>query len=186
MKAFALPSLSEGCIRLNVRGREVLGIVDPEHYGAVCEEIVNELHALRNPRTGAPVVARIRRTRNTANQAAIPGARPSPADLIVQWVSEPVDVVDHPTVGRIGPVPAKRSGSHVHRGFIMAAGPGLPAGVHLPERHALDLAPTILTLLGAPLPKHFEGRPIFEPTALGEPWGTGGMSVPAPDLPLTS
>ena len=68
-----------------------------------------------------------------------------------------MDVVDHPAAGRIGPVPFKRSGSHVHRGFLMAPEPGVGAGARLPEAHALDIPPTILTLLGAPVPAHFDG-----------------------------
>ena len=42
----------------------------------------------------------------------------------------------------------------------MAKGPGVPDGGRFGERHALDIAPTILSLLGAPLPAHFEGEPI--------------------------
>jgi predicted AlkP superfamily phosphohydrolase/phosphomutase len=164
MKAFALPSFSEGYVRLNVKGREAAGVVEPHDYGAVCDEIERELHALRNPRTGRPVVNRIVRTRVSPEETAGPGDRVPDADLIVLWDSAPTDVVDSPTVGRIGPVPFKRSGSHVQRGFLMAAGPGIPAGVDLERHHALDIAPTILDLMGAPLPPHFEGRPIFGET----------------------
>jgi hypothetical protein len=88
------------------------------------------------------------------------GERPSDADLIVIWDGVPIDVVDHPKAGRIGPVPFKRSGSHVHRGFLMATGPGLPAGEQLPEAHALTIPPTILSLLGAPIPAHFDAEPL--------------------------
>ena len=102
------------------------------------------------------------RTRAGAFGAPRDGERPSDADMIVMWTDRPCDVVDHPAAGRIGPVPFKRSGSHVHRGFFMARGPQVPAGLRLPERHALDLAPTILAEIGAPVPVHFDGRPILE------------------------
>jgi hypothetical protein len=93
------------------------------------------------------------------------GERPSDADLIVIWDGVPIDVVDHPTAGRIGPIPFKRSGSHVHRGFLMAKGPGVAAGARLREAHALDIPPTILALLGADIPRHFDGTalPVVEP-----------------------
>ncbi len=86
------------------------------------------------------------------------------AVLIVVWDGVPIDVVDHPTAGRLGPVPYKRSGSHVHRGFLMAAGPGISAGARLPEAHALDIPPTVLTLLGTDIPAHFDGKavPVLE------------------------
>ena len=158
MEAFALPSFSEGYVRLNVRGREAQGIVEPERYDEACGRITAELHRLTNPRTGTPAVRHVVRTRVGANDAG--GERPSDADLIVLWDGVPMDVVDHPRAGRIGPVPFKRSGSHVHRGFLMACGPGIAEGQRLPERHSLDIPPTILTLLGAPVPAHFEGTAV--------------------------
>jgi predicted AlkP superfamily phosphohydrolase/phosphomutase len=160
MKAFALPSFSEGYIRLNVRGREANGKVDPADYEKACDEITAELHRLVDARTGAPAVRRVVRTRVGPAGPAIEGERPSDADLIVIWENVPIDVVDHPTAGRIGPVPFKRSGSHVHRGFLLATGPGIPAGARLPDAHALDIPPTILTLLGARIPAHFDGHPL--------------------------
>jgi predicted AlkP superfamily phosphohydrolase/phosphomutase len=165
MKAFALPSFSEGFVRLNVRGREQTGVVDPADYEAVCAEITEELHKLTDARTGKPAVKRVVRTRKGPDGPPMEGERPSDADLIVIWDGVPIDVVDHPKAGRIGPIPFKRSGSHVHRGFIVATGPGVASGARLPEAHALDIPPTILTLLGAPIPAHFDGAPlaVFEP-----------------------
>lgn len=158
MAAFALPSFSEGFVRLNVRGREARGIVDPEQYGATCDRITAELHRLKDARTGRPAVKRVVRTRGRRHDAV--QDRPSDADLIVLWEDVPMDVVDHPTAGRIGPVPYKRSGSHVHRGFLMAAGPGIPAAQRFNDRHSLDIPPTILSLVGAPVPAHFEGTAV--------------------------
>jgi predicted AlkP superfamily phosphohydrolase/phosphomutase len=160
MKAFALPSFSEGYVRLNVKGREAEGIVDPADYDTACSEVSADIMRLTDARTGKPAVKRVIRTRVGPHGPAADGERPSDADLIVIWDGVPIDVVDHPTAGRIGPVPFKRSGSHVHRGFLLAAGPGVAAGRRFPEGHALDIPPTILALLGAPVPAHFDGRPL--------------------------
>jgi hypothetical protein len=160
MKAFALPSFSEGYVRLNVRGREASGLVERADYNQVCAEISAEIMRLTDARTGKAAAKRVLRTRIGPDGPAVDGERPSDADLIVIWEGVPIDVVDHPTVGRIGPVPFKRSGSHVHRGFLMASGPGVGAGSRLPEAHALDIPPTLLTLLGAPIPAHFDGKPL--------------------------
>ena len=162
MRAFALPSFSEGYVRLNVKGRDANGIIDPADYDRVWHEVRRDLEKLTDARTGKPMITDIVRTRANAFRAPRDGERPSDADMIVMWTNRPCDVVDHPHAGRIGPVPFKRSGSHVHRGFFMARGPQIPAGVRLPERHALDLAPTILAEIGAPVPAHFDGRPILE------------------------
>jgi predicted AlkP superfamily phosphohydrolase/phosphomutase len=174
MKAFALPSFSEGYVRLNVKGREAHGTVDPSDYDRALEEISDDLRRVTDPRTGGPAVRDVVRTRRDAFRPLRDEVRPADADLIVMWTGTPVDVVDHPKAGRIGPVPFKRSGSHVHRGFFLAVGQGLPAGIVVSERHALDLAPSVLALMGAPIPSHFEGRPILE--------GQGKPAEPRPAL----
>ena len=81
--------------------------------------------------------------------------------LIVLWTSAPADIVDSPTLGRVGPLPFNRSGSHVHRGFLLAAGPSIPRGATLAPGQAVDIAPTILALMGAPIPAYCDGAPIL-------------------------
>jgi arylsulfatase A-like enzyme len=76
--------------------------------------------------------------------------------------------VDTP-FGRIGPMPFQRTGSHVERGFLIASGPRIPAGVSPSDGHAIDLAPTILSLIDAPVPDYMEGKPLFARTAMSEP-----------------
>jgi hypothetical protein len=83
-------------------------------------------------------------------------------DLLILWTAEPADMADTP-VGRIGPLPFQRTGSHVERGFLLASGPGIPSAVGSTEPHALDLAPTILSLLDVPVPSYMEGKALFEP-----------------------
>jgi hypothetical protein len=87
------------------------------------------------------------------------------ADLVVLWQEEyATDVVDSPELGRIGPVPYLRTGSHRSRGFMVVQGPGIEPGTSLPHGHALDLAPTVLELMGAPIPDYFEGKPMVQST----------------------
>lgn len=163
MQAFAIPSFSEGYVRVNVRGREPQGIVHPDQYSTVCDEITEQLQRLTNARTGQPLVKKVIRTRQSASDRH--PTHPD-ADLVVVWSETPADVVDHPTLGRIGPVPYRRTGSHRERGFLMVKGPGIEAGSTLPEGHGVDLAPTILTLMGAPLPDYFDGKPILKQETL--------------------
>ncbi len=157
MKAFALPTFSEGYVRVNLRGREAHGIVEPADHERVCDEVTAMLAAVTNARSGEPIVERIVRTRRDPLD---PNPRLPDPDLIVLWRNAPADVVDSPTLGRIGPLPFNRSGSHVHRGFLLASGPRV-ARAQPSEGQALDIAPTILSLMGAPLPAHFDGRPLF-------------------------
>lgn len=164
MRAFALPSFADGYVRINLKGREANGIVDPADYDRTCEDIARTIRELVNPRNGRPIARTVHRTR----------ANPLPddptlaeADLVVEWDPVPADVADHPVHGRIGPVPYRRTGSHTSEGFAVIAGPGIPHG-SLPKGHGTDMAPTILHLMGAPVPNSLDGvsllnRPEPEP-----------------------
>jgi hypothetical protein len=46
--------------------------------------------------------------------------------------------------------------------IFVAAGRGIAPGTRLPEVRNLDVAPTLLRLLGAEVPGWMEGRPIAE------------------------
>ncbi len=157
MKAFALPSFSEGYIRINLRGRERDGIVEANDYERVCDEIEALLRQTRDARAGQPMVAEIMRPRRSPLDC---DPNLPDADLLVRWTGRPVDTVDTP-FGRIGPMPFNRTGGHVERGFLLAIGPGVPAGTRMGTAHALDLPPTILALVGAPIPAYMEGRPLW-------------------------
>jgi predicted AlkP superfamily phosphohydrolase/phosphomutase len=158
MKAFALPSFSEGYIRINLKGREPQGIVDPSEYDAVCDEITEQLHKLKDSRTGEPMVQKVVRTRSNATDS---DPRRPDADLVVIWQDKCAsDTVESPEIGRIGPVPFNRTGSHRSDGFLTLAGPNIEPGSVLPSGHSLDLAPTLLALLEAPIPDYFEGKPL--------------------------
>jgi predicted AlkP superfamily phosphohydrolase/phosphomutase len=157
MKCFALPSISHGYIRMNVQGRESNGVVPNAEYDLACAEVSDHLRALRDARTGRAIVNRIVRTRTSAMDC---GPEFPDPDLIVYYEREPADVVDSPQFGRIGPVPYARTGGHVNRGFAILKGPRFERGSTLPRAHVRDIAPTMLDLLGAPLPQYLEGSPI--------------------------
>jgi hypothetical protein len=81
---------------------------------------------------------------------------------VVFYEPAPVDVVDTRSVGRIGPVPFARTGGHVNRGFAILHARGVPPAAAVSSGQVRDLAPTMLALLGAPVPPHLEGAPLFE------------------------
>ncbi|MBD2577591.1 alkaline phosphatase family protein [Oscillatoria sp. FACHB-1406] len=160
MKAFALPSFSDGHIRINLQGREAGGIVAPADYEALCQELTQKLYDLVDARTGAPVVKEVLRTRASATEES---SKLPDADLIVLWHKDrAIDVIDSPEFGRIGPAPSPRSGGHRSDIFFMATGPGIEPGSSLPLGHALDIAPTILHLMGMPIPDSYEGKSLLK------------------------
>jgi predicted AlkP superfamily phosphohydrolase/phosphomutase len=158
MRSFALPAFADGHIRLNVVGREAQGLVEPKDYDAECDRITEFLLNTTDARSGKPIVAQVVRTRRTALDA---DPRLPHGDLIVIWNPTPTDVVDAPGVGRIGPVHYYRSGGHKHTGFMIAHGPDVAAGLDLGKTEVVDFAPTILDMIGAPIPAHFDGRSLL-------------------------
>ncbi|MCL1465898.1 alkaline phosphatase family protein [Argonema galeatum] len=158
MKAFYIPGFSDGYIRINLQGRESQGIVSPAEYNAVCDELIEQLHQLTDARTGKPIVKKVVRTRQkpTDNDPKLPDS-----DLVVVWEDFAVDVVDSPKYDRIGPIYFNRTGAHRPRGFWTIKGPGIEAGSTLAEGHAVDLAPTILELMDAPIPEYMDGKPLL-------------------------
>lgn len=158
MRCFSLPSFADGHVRINLQGRESQGIVCAADYSAECDRISEFLLSARNGRTGRPIVRDVLRTRSTAGAD---DPRLPHADLVVLWEEGPADVVDSPHVGRIGPVPFYRTGGHRNEGFLALRGPGVAKGANIEGASVLDIAPTLLRRLGARIPDHFEGGPLF-------------------------
>jgi len=55
-----------------------------------------------------------------------------------------------------------RSGIHRAEGFFIVTGPSIPQGETIAGAHILDLAPTILSLLGETALPHLDGRVLTE------------------------
>lgn len=157
MRAFALPGFAEGHVRVNLRGRERNGIVDPGEYSALLDDIAAKVMRMRCARTGEPLVQEVVRTRTDPLDAS---PHPPDPDLVVVWTDHSTDVVDSPDFGRIGPVPHYRPGGHSDRGFFLAAGEGIAAASTFTNAAAVDVAPTVRSLLGAEIPPHYDGRAI--------------------------
>src|SRR6185369_11757278 len=50
------------------------------------------------------------------------------------------------------------SGDHAPNGILVASGAGIQTGQRLPDSSVLDIAPTILSLLGLPVPDDMHGK----------------------------
>ncbi|HKW79370.1 MAG TPA: hypothetical protein VJQ49_00045 [Casimicrobiaceae bacterium] len=152
-----------GGIRLNLRGREPFGSVEP---GAEAEALVamlrRELGALRDPATGAPIVSRVQ----TAREVFGPDHHPDLPDLICVFRTD-LGMLEHcesAAVGRVH-VPvyhphAPRSGDHTVDSELWVSGPGLEPTGSAAGGNVLDIAPTILEVLGVALPEWLDGHPL--------------------------
>ena len=157
-RAFTLPTDLEGCIRINLKGREPEGIVEPgAEYEALCRELRSELEALTNPDTGAVAVRNV-----WIRNEIFPGERQEHLpDVIVTWNdAAPFTTLTSPRIGHVeGETADLRPGTHSPYGFLLAGGTGAPPGGH-GSGHLADVAPTTLCLLGLDLPDGMDGTPL--------------------------
>jgi hypothetical protein len=58
-----------------------------------------------------------------------------------------------------------KSGRHHPKGVLIMQGPKVPKGADLGRCDNLDIAPTLMTLLGLPVPAAMQGRVLLEPTS---------------------
>ncbi|MGD0117309.1 MAG: hypothetical protein ABSD30_04555 [Candidatus Binatus sp.] len=155
MPAFALPSFLDGRIRINLRGRERDGIVEPSQYEQTCRTLETMLAECRDPRTGEPAAATIERA-STANPMSLGS---SESDLLVVW-RDVSAALEHPRLGLIGPVPLRRTGGHTRHGIAYLAAPDLEPGER-GVRSSSDVAPTIADLLGAEPATRLTGKSLL-------------------------
>ncbi len=148
-RAFVVPSDVSGFIRLNVRGRERDGVVEPRDIEGLMEEIRVGLESFVLP-SGAPVVASVSRSSDLVTEGAGFDLLP---DLVVRWVPEPtvrdefVTSPSHGTVRRPGPG-SGRSGNHVGSGWaIVRPGAATLAG-RSGDVSLLDIPATALGRFG--------------------------------------
>ena len=172
-------------IWINLKGVKPRGIVEQSEYEPLLKLISDKLKELKDPRTDEPVIKRILRREEIfhgpyANEAA---------DLILDWWetshfssshSFPEDML-HPAVEIRERRPSTRAewgGTHRRDGILIAHGKSFKKGVEIRGARLIDMAPTILHLMGQPVPEDMDGRvleELFEPAFIaGHPVQVGG------------
>lgn len=162
-RAFAIPNNdSVGAIRVSVKGRDREGVVEPgNEYEQVCRDIANALYELTDKDSGRPLVKQVTLTHETFHG---PFLEQLP-DLTVLWdQSFAWDTVHSPRFGtlQISQQDA-RTGGHSSHGFVLLAGPDVPAGLQLPQSSIYDIAPTVLHAANVPIPEDMDGSLLAIP-----------------------
>jgi predicted AlkP superfamily phosphohydrolase/phosphomutase len=155
-RVFDLPTDSLGFIRVNLKGREPNGVVEPgKEYDELCQRISETLKQLVNPRTGKKIAREVFLTDHV-----FPGPeRNHLPDLMICWEDdEAIDEARLDEMGMIrGDLPDARSGNHNPHGFALFYGPGVRGG-QASEGHILDIAPTTLSYFGLKPPTYMDGK----------------------------
>lgn len=156
MKAFALPTYFDGRIRINLAGREGGGLVGLEDYESTRDEIADVLRNCRDPRTGEPAVAAIKRKEIKDPRQL----HSSDADIEVVWGTI-ATAIEHPSLGLVGPVPFRRTGGHTGPyGFAFIASQQVESGDR-GVRSSFDVTPTVCELLNQTVQRSFSGRSLL-------------------------
>jgi predicted AlkP superfamily phosphohydrolase/phosphomutase len=163
-KAFLLRSHQTTNVRVNLLGREPAGIVRPgEEYDHLLAEITDAAFELIDADTGELAVANVVRT-DRITGSPVGDVLP---DLIIVWKPRSPKRLSSTRLGMIDVVwNDRRSGEHTAAGFVVAAGPSItPSGrAELSDevRPYVDIAPTVLRLLGVDVPDRMTGCAIEE------------------------
>ena len=148
-----------GQVYLNMAGREPEGIVTAAEYESTRQEVADALQELRDE-DGRSLVTNIIPRDETYHG---PYTQFGP-DL--HLVLDDYNIIAYPLFATEGKVITQQirgdSGCHRSEGIFIATGPNIKQGIKLPESNILDLAPTMLHLLGEKVPTVFDGRVLQE------------------------
>jgi len=146
-------------VYLNVEGRDPEGVIDGERWREVRDEIRDRLASLKTD-LGTRVFSRI-----TVNDAPAEGSSSQEPDLYLRCDREIAFDYDLIVDGKSYPLwenflweYGNISGSHRDEGIFIARGPSIRGGAEAGSPRLVDIAPTILHLIGAPVPEDFEGE----------------------------
>ena len=148
-KAFTMPNDDAGYLRVNLRGRERDGIVEPRELEPLLEEITKGLLTFHNT-DGSQTVRRILRT----SELGYPGpCQDQLPDLAVQWNERVVNPLMGVRSTRLGEIRSPgwgtgRTGCHTGEAWALVV-PG-SSTLRLTNRvpHIVDIVPTICAAVG--------------------------------------
>lgn len=159
-KAYSMGNIL-GMVYLNVKGREPIGCVEPgEEFERVRDQLMAELRAATCPYTGKPLFSKIEKGEDVYRGAYAkyaPDVVCTPAD----WRYQVFGYQDFAS-NRFVESYSEMTGHHRPDGILFGLGPRFAAGKWVEEARLMDLAPTILHLVGLPVPSDMDGRVLEE------------------------
>jgi predicted AlkP superfamily phosphohydrolase/phosphomutase len=149
-------------VRVNLKGREPRGAVDPADYDRVIARLSERLLALRDPE-GRNIITKVQRRDALYKGPEVDLA----ADLLITHHDDSVWFYYSE-----GEVPEDvfepsgwASGNHEPDGLFLAWGPDFRAGARLEDANIVDVLPTLFATMGVPIPDDVDGRVLHETLA---------------------
>ncbi|HWQ58068.1 MAG TPA: alkaline phosphatase family protein [Clostridia bacterium] len=174
-------------IFINLKGRDPHGIVEPEDYERVQEEIIRTLLAMRNPETGEQVVAMAIKKKESGTLGIYEGpGYDRVGDVLYAWKP---GYMSHPFIyraaikyrdgseriarnaelyeeavlcGNFTGVHLALPSLHDMHAVMVMGGPGVKQYKRKYPAQIIDVAPTLSKLLGIEVPKDAEGSVLYD------------------------
>jgi predicted AlkP superfamily phosphohydrolase/phosphomutase len=149
-----------GQIYVNLKGREPHGVVEEKDYDSVCRRIVERLKALRDPLTGEAWAGEVFRREQVYEGPRVADA-PDIAFLPRDMRYLPLGNADF-TSNKFMVDAFGISGCHRMHGVMIGNAAAVKQAERLGAAHIYDVAPTLLYLMGEPVPGDMDGRVLTE------------------------
>jgi predicted AlkP superfamily phosphohydrolase/phosphomutase len=153
-------------LRINLKGRDAKGVVEPEEYDELRNRLIADLESLKHPDTGVRLIEKVYKKEALYSGDYLDSA----PDLIVCPKDFSHQIKGGPFPNRFyrhcisekNPKEFFVNGVHRLNGIFMAMGPGIRQGHVLEPMNIFDLYPTILYSLGMEIPEGVDGRVVEE------------------------
>ncbi len=158
-KAFCLANIF-GQMIINVKGLWAQGCVSPgDEYQTLRDEIGRKLSELRDPETGQQVEGQIFYKDDVYSGSYLDDA-PDITFVPLQrgYLAGGYRFISNKV---FFPVPGM-TGFHRMNGIMIGTGPALRSGASISDARIIDLCPTLLYLMGLPIPKDIDGDVLRE------------------------
>ncbi|MBI4852985.1 MAG: alkaline phosphatase family protein [Acidobacteria bacterium] len=160
-KTVAYSKGNYGQIFINLKGREPEGSVSPGvEYERTCNMLVDKLKAIIDPNTKEKLIGQIWRREEIYTGPHVESA-PDISFLPQDMRYKPMGTLDL-TSNRFITDVYGNSGDHRMNGLYIAKGPNIKSGIRLSKAQIIDVAPTMLYLMGYSIPEDMDGEVLTE------------------------
>jgi predicted AlkP superfamily phosphohydrolase/phosphomutase len=152
-----------GQLIINLQGRQPDGIVEPgREYEELCGQLIERLQELRDPDTGEKIVEDVQMRDEIYSEY-----QENTPDIIIRWARGYYHIGEK-ELQFLGIrvrndqlfTPHRWSGNHRPDGIFVASGLNIRHAGDIQGARIIDLAPSILALLGVGVPRDMDGRAL--------------------------
>jgi predicted AlkP superfamily phosphohydrolase/phosphomutase len=156
-RAYAMGNM--GYIFINLQGREPAGCVKPgDDYEKTRRDITEELYRMKDPETGEPMIDHVFFKEDLFSGPFLfdaPDLFPVPREFRYHLRGDYL-FISNRWIEKLWLI----SGFHREKGIFLAAGKKIRKGQKTEGQKIIDIAPTLLSFMGVPIPSDMDGQPL--------------------------